>query len=74
MTRLPPILRLYIRDVPPATIGMYANLPCSGVPSLNVVSGAEPSSGLSWNGISLIAKSTVLLRKSVRPALDPVPE
>jgi len=37
-------------------------------------SGAEPSSGFDWKGISLTAKSTVRAMKSRRPADEPVPE
>ena len=66
VTLFPAIFRLYIKEVPPATIGMYANV-------TGDTSGWDPSSGADWNGISETAKSTVCLMNSARPAEEPVP-
>src|ERR1700683_3723668 len=63
VTRWPAIVRLYMNTVPPAVMGMYAYVPGVGV------SGADPSSGFVWNGMSEAAKSTVPLRKDCRPAV-----
>ena len=60
-----PILRLYMIDVPPATIGMYANDRVGGLST-------TPLSERPY-GISETPKSTVPLRNWLRPSLEPVP-
>jgi hypothetical protein len=65
-TRWPPTVRLYMNEVPPATIGRYAN-------GLDGISACCPGSGGFWNGISLSAKSTVPWMYCERPSVEPVP-
>jgi hypothetical protein len=63
VTRLLPILRLYMNAVPPATIGMYPNARPGG--------GSSTPPSLRPYGISETAKSTWPARKSLRPLVEP---